>query len=61
MQLSHELKGCLPYNEDNFVDLVDKYSDRNLWEKLSKDAYAQARDLDWNITLKPLEKLISET
>jgi hypothetical protein len=60
MQFSHQLKGCLPYNEDNFVDLVDKYSERSLWEKLSKEAHAQAHELDWNITLKPLEKLISK-
>jgi hypothetical protein len=60
MLFSHQLKGCLPYNEDNFVDLVDKYSERSLWEKLSKEAHAQARELDWNITLKPLEKLISK-
>jgi hypothetical protein len=60
MQFSHQLKGCLPYNENNFVDLVDKYSERSLWEKLSKEAHEQARELDWNITLEPLEKLISK-
>ena len=60
MQLSHELKGCLPYNENNFVDLVDKYSDKRVWEKLSKEAHAQACALDWNITLKPLEKMITK-
>lgn len=60
MLLSHDLKGCLPYNENNFVDIVDKYSDMQFWEKLSKEAYAQARELDWNITLKPLEKIITK-
>ncbi|MDQ1251993.1 MAG: hypothetical protein QG646_1108 [Euryarchaeota archaeon] len=58
MQLSHELKGCLPYNEDNFVDLVDKYSERREWEKLSREAYAQACQLNWNNTLSPLERMI---
>jgi hypothetical protein len=60
MQLSHELKGCIPYNEENFVDLVNKYSAKNLWEKLSKEAYAQAQELDWNNTLKPLEKILHD-
>ena len=60
MQLSHELRGCLPYTEDNFVDLIDKYSEKDNWEKLSKDAIDQARELDWNITLKPLEKIITK-
>lgn len=59
MQLSHELKGCLPYNENNFVDIVNQYSERSLWDKLSKDAHAQAYELDWNFTLKPLEKIFS--
>jgi hypothetical protein len=59
MQLSHDLKGCLPYNENNFVDLVDQYSDRREWEQLSKEAHAQACELDWNNTLKPLERLIT--
>ena len=60
MQLSHDLKGCVPYNESNFVELVDKYSEINEWEKLSKEAREQASELDWKITLKPLEKLISK-
>ena len=60
MKFSHELKGCLPYDEDNFIDLIDKYSERERWEKLSEEAHTQAHELDWNITLKPLEKMISE-
>lgn len=60
MQFSHEIKGCLPYNENNFVDLVCKYSDKDLWMKLSEEAHEQARELDWNITLKPLEKIIAK-
>lgn len=60
MKFSHELKGVLPYNETNFVDIIEKYSDRDQWEKLSKEAYQQALDLDWRITLKPLEKLIEK-
>ena len=60
MLLSHELKGCLPYNEDNFADLVYKYSDIENWKKLSQDSFEQATKLDWNITLKPLEKIFAE-
>jgi hypothetical protein len=60
MQLSFQLKGCLPYNENNFVDLIDKYSDKRIWEKLSEEAHAQAFALDWAITLKPLEKIIAK-
>jgi hypothetical protein len=60
MKFSHEIRGCLPYNEDNFVDLIDQYSEKSAWEKLSREAHEQARELDWNVTLKPLEKIISK-
>lgn len=60
MQFSHELKGCLPYNEDNFVNLVEEYSDKERWEKLSADAIEQAKELDWRLTLKPLERILQE-
>lgn len=60
MQFSHELKGCLPYDEDNFVDLTVEYSEKDRWEKLQKDALEQARRLDWGVTLKPLEKIVAQ-
>jgi len=55
---SHELKGVLPYNEDNFLDILEEHSDRDRWEKLREEAIEQAHELDWNKTLKPLEKII---
>lgn len=61
LQLSKELKGCIPYNENNFIDLVDKYSDKESWEKLSKAAIDQARELDWRKTLEPLEDLVTQS
>jgi hypothetical protein len=60
MKFTNGLKGCVPFNEDNFTDLVDKYSDKDSWERLSKEAYQQALDLDWNKTLEVLETLISK-
>jgi len=60
MNFSHELKGVLPYNEDNFLTLLEEHSDRERWERLSEEAYEQARELDWSITLRPLEKLIEK-
>jgi hypothetical protein len=60
MKFSHELKGVIPYNEDNFSELLEKNSVRDQWERLSRDGHQQARELDWRITLKPLEKLIEK-
>jgi len=54
----NELKGCISYNENNFLDKIEKYSDIDEWYKISNDAIEQGRLLDWNITLKPLEKII---
>lgn len=60
MKFPKELKGCIAYNKDNFLEVVKKYSDKNLWEKMSEEAIKQAHELDWNITLKPLEKIIEK-
>ncbi len=60
MQLSHGIRGCIPYNEDNFINLIEKYSAKEAWEKLSEEAISQARELDWRNTLLPLEELISQ-
>jgi len=60
MKFSHELKGVLPYNEDNFLDILEEYTLRDPWEKLSEEAKKQARELDWRITLEPLEKIIEK-
>ena len=61
MQLSHELKGVLPFNENNFLEIVDKYaSERAEWERISKEAYEQSLELDWKIVLQPLGELIED-
>lgn len=56
----NELKGCIPYNEDNFIEIIEKYSEIDKWNKISEDAAKQGRELDWKITLKPLDKLIEK-
>ncbi len=58
MQLSHELGGCLPFNEENFVDIINQNSDKEAWQRLSKKASNQAKELDWSKTLKPLKSII---
>lgn len=58
MKLSHELRGILPYNENNFLEVVDRNSEPDAWNKLSKDAHEQAAELDWSEVMKPLLKLV---
>lgn|GEM_PF-3421319 len=58
LQFSHELKGVLPFNENNFLETVENYSDPDKWRKVSEYAYQQALELDWNKVLLPLEELL---
>jgi hypothetical protein len=58
MKFSHSLKGVLPYNENNFLEIIEEYSDFEKWIKLSDDAYRQSSELDWHQVLKPLQRII---
>jgi hypothetical protein len=60
LKFSYEVKGVLPYNEDNFVEILEKYSEPDEWNKISKEAYKQALELDWREVLQPLERLIEK-
>jgi hypothetical protein len=60
LQFSHELKGVLPFNEGNFLEVLEEFSDREKWEKLSEEAHEQAIELDWKGVLQPLERLITK-
>ncbi len=54
------LKGSILYNEYTFSDLLEKYSYEDEWNKMSNISYQQAKNLDWNITLKNLDKIIQK-
>jgi hypothetical protein len=58
MKFSNSLKGVVPYNEENFLEKVEEYSDPEEWIRTSNAAYHQALDLDWRVVLKPLERII---
>ncbi|KKR33233.1 MAG: hypothetical protein UT63_C0020G0003 [Candidatus Gottesmanbacteria bacterium GW2011_GWC2_39_8] len=50
----HELGGCIPYTEENITEVIERFFDKNAWEELSEQAYAQAQDLLWDKMLTPL-------
>ena len=52
------LQGSIPYDEQNFLSLIESLSDKRRWQTISDDAYAQAKRLDWDQTLRPLETLL---
>lgn len=49
------------YNEENFLDTIKKYSNKNNWQKLSDRSYKKAKELQWTYVLKPLEDIINKT
>jgi hypothetical protein len=52
------LRGSVPYDEDDFVSVVDGLNDEATWRRLSDEAYRQAQDLAWERTLQPLDDLL---
>jgi hypothetical protein len=54
------LRGSVPYDEQTFLEIVKGLSDEEEWRRVSDEAYAQARRLDWDETLRPLEALLDE-
>jgi hypothetical protein len=59
LKFTHDLKGIIQYNENNFLEVVKENSGFEKWGKLSKEAHQQAVDLDWKLTLEPLEKILT--
>jgi hypothetical protein len=53
------LRGSVPYDEQNFVSVIDSLRDEQQWQAVSDEAYAQAKRLDWDHTLRPLEDMLA--
>jgi hypothetical protein len=53
------LRGSVVYNEHNFRSVLDTLRVETRWESLSNEAYAQAQQLTWDKTLRPLEGLLN--
>jgi hypothetical protein len=52
------LGGSLPYDEDTFGSVLASISEESNWRRVSDEAYAQARRLAWDETLRPLDELV---
>jgi hypothetical protein len=52
------LRGSVPYTEESFAEVIASLSDRDAWQRVSDEAYAQARRLTWEDTLRPLDELL---
>ena len=54
------IRGCVQYDEDTFLECVERLSDPDEWQRVSDEAYAQAQELTWDKTLQPLERALSD-
>ena len=54
------LRGCVAYEEETFLSMIEMLSDEAEWRRLSDEAYAQAQDLTWERTLQPLEDALRD-
>jgi hypothetical protein len=53
-RFSHQVEGVIPYEADNFVELVAYYHQPDVWQTLSDAAYEQAHELRWEKVLQPM-------
>jgi hypothetical protein len=54
------LRGCVAYDEDTFLSVIEMLSDEGEWRRVSDEAYAQAQELTWERTLQPLEDALRD-
>jgi len=54
------LRGCVAYDEDTFLSVIERLSDEEEWQRVSDEAYAQAQELTWERTLQPLEAALHD-
>jgi len=52
------IRGTVAYDEGDFQEVVAALSDEGEWLKRSDEAYRQAVELDWDVTLRPLERML---
>lgn len=52
------LRGSVGYDERTFLPTIHALSSEKEWRRLSEEAYAQAQQLAWKETLRPLESVL---
>ncbi len=54
------IRGCVPYEEDTFLSVIESLGDQAEWQRVSDEAYEQAQELAWERTLKPLDEALRD-
>ncbi|HJT78810.1 MAG TPA: hypothetical protein VJ739_16515 [Gemmataceae bacterium] len=62
MKEGYEYEGCaVPYNEADFVSVLQSLAGEGVWRRMSKAAQAVASRLSWQQTLQPLGDLLKQS
>ena len=56
----HLIRGSIPYTEESFLSVVESLRDVREWQRVSDEAYAQARELEWDNVLAPLDEALRD-
>lgn len=48
------------YDEDNFLEVIKKYSDRKKWNKMSNTCYKRANEWKWEKVLEPFANILEK-
>jgi hypothetical protein len=54
------VRGCIAYDEDTFLSVIEMLSHEPEWQRVSDEAYAQAQELSWERTLQPLDDALRD-
>ena len=57
-EFSHQVEGTIPFEEENFIELAEKYHNPEAWQELSDAAYMQVQELRWQKVLIPFLDLL---
>jgi hypothetical protein len=54
------IRGCVAYDERSFLSVIETLSDERKWQEVSDEAYEQAQELTWELTLEPLDQALRD-
>ena len=54
------IRGSIPYTEETFLGVIESLHHEREWQRVSDEAYAQARELEWDKVLAPLDAALRD-
>lgn len=58
MKAGYQYKGAIPYDEDNFNEVVARCAKEDVWNKLHMDAIVQAEEMSYKKVWKPVLDIV---